>query len=600
MSLRARLLIAIGVIALVALTIADIVTYSALQSFLYQRVDQQLTEVHPPYEQAANQGRAPRCFGGPEQVFPGFPTVGGSGRDGGGSSIFQGIAVQVRKAAGAAVPGPTCSVYVDGTAYTPVISGPITGVHQADDGTQVTFFDAPSSPSGGPTLRVRASTLADGDILVLAQPLSDTESTLNHLKVIALIVTAGAVLIALAAGFWLVRLGLRPLRDMESTAESIAEGNLTERVPGENGTTEVGRLARTLNVMLTRIESAFRARVASEERLRESDARLRRFVGDASHELRTPIAAISAYAELFGRGASEQKEDLERLMRGIQSETGRMEHLVADLLLLARLDEGRPMEMRPVDLVSLCAEAVQTSITVGPAWPVIFTAPRPIKVTGDGTSLRQVIDNLLGNVRSHTPKGTTTRVSVEPDGDGASIEVADDGPGMTPGQVAHVFERFYRTEPSRSRLHGGAGLGLSIVSAIVTAHGGTVTATSAAGEGTSFTVRLPAPPSDRATGAGVVGSSRSSRSTGTAGLGTGPRPTGTTLHPKLSSTCGPADLRTCPPAVGQSGSRAVGQSGSRAVDLVTGPGVRPRRRRLPLRPAAPPADFTGSSQATPT
>jgi two-component system OmpR family sensor kinase len=494
MSLRARLLIAIGVIALVALAIADVVTYSALESFLYQRVDQQLTAVHPRFEQALNQGRTYRCIGGPNQVFPGAPPVGESGHDGGVSNFFQGAAVQVRKAAGAVVPGSTCPVYVDGTVYSPAINGPIGGLQPAPDGTQVAFFDAPSSPSGGPTLRVRASTLANGDVLILAQPLSDTESTLNHLKVIELIVTAGAVLIALAAGFWLVRLGLRPLRDMETAAESIAEGNLTGRVPGENDKTEVGRLAGTLNIMLTRIESAFRARVASEDRLRESDVRLRRFVGDASHELRTPIAAISAYAELFGRGASEQKEDLERLMVGIQSETGRMEHLVADLLLLARLDEGRPMEMRPVDVVSLCAEAVQTSTTVGPAWPVTFTAPRPIEVIGDATSLRQVIDNLLGNVRSHTPEGTTARVSVEPDGDGVAVVVSDDGPGMTSDQVTHVFERFYRSDPSRSRLRGGAGLGLSIVSAIVVAHGGTVTASSTIGQGATFSIRLPAVP----------------------------------------------------------------------------------------------------------
>jgi len=494
MSLRARLLIAIGVIALVALAIADVVTYSALESFLYQRVDQQLTAVHPPYETAVDQGRNYHCLGGADQVFPGAPPVGGGVRDGGISNAFQTPAVQVRTAAGAVVSGSTCPVYVDGAAYTPVINGPISGLHPASNGTQVAFFDAASSPSGGPTLRVRASTLANGDVLILAQPLSDTQSTLNHLRVIELIVTAVAVLIALAAGFWLVRIGLRPLRDMETAAESIADGNLTERVPGENSKTEVGRLARTLNIMLTRIESAFRARVASEARLRESDARLRRFVGDASHELRTPIAAISAYAELFGRGASEQKEDLERLMVGIRSETGRMEHLVADLLLLARLDEGRPMEMRPVDVVALCAEAVQTSTTVGPAWPVTFTAPRPIEVTGDATSLRQVIDNLLGNVRSHTPEGTTTRVSVEPDGTGAIVVVSDDGPGMTPAQVTHVFERFYRSDPSRSRLHGGAGLGLSIVSAIVAAHGGTITAASAAGQGTTFTVRLPTAP----------------------------------------------------------------------------------------------------------
>ena len=283
---------------------------------------------------------------------------------------------------------------------------------------------------------------------------------------------------------------------MEAAAESIAEGNLTERVPGENDTTEVGRLARTLNVMLTRIESAFRTRVATEERLRESDARLRRFVGDASHELRTPIAAISAYAELFGRGASEQKEDLERLMGGIMTETGRMEHLVADLLLLARLDEGRPMELRPVDLVALCAEAVQTSRTVGPG---VAGAPsrasRPLEVSGDATGACARSSTTSSPTSGPTPpRGRPPASRSNRDGTGAVIEVADDGPGMSPEQVAHVFERFYRSDPSRSRLHGGAGLGLSIVSAIVAAHGGTVSAASTPGHGTTFTVRLPATP----------------------------------------------------------------------------------------------------------
>lgn len=518
MSLRTRLLIAIGLIALLALAVADLVTYKALESFLYQRVDQQLNAAHPRFEANIDNNVLPRCFG-PDVGAPGTPpgatTTPGAGTspDRGFSNAFQSQAVEVRTSGGIVVPGSTCPAYVGGTAYTPVITGTITGFQTASDGTQVAFFDTSSSPSDGPTMRVRASTVANGDVLILALPLSDTENTLNQLRLIELLVTAGAVIIALVGGYWLVRIGLRPLREMESAAESIAEGNLTGRVPGENDTTEVGRLARTLNIMLTRIEGAFRARVASEERLRESDARLRRFVADASHELRTPIAAVSAYAELFGRGASEQKEDLERVMAGIQVETGRMEHLVADLLLLARLDEGRPMEMHPVDLVALCAEAVQTSVTVGPAWPVVFTAPRPIEVTGDAHSLRQVVDNLLGNVRAHTPEGTVTRVSLEPADDGAVLVVADDGPGMAPDQVAHVFERFYRSDPSRSRLHGGAGLGLSIVAAIVAAHGGTVTAASAPGQGTTFTVRVPggAPPAEgRVPGSPGEGSTKES------------------------------------------------------------------------------------------
>ena len=159
-------------------------------------------------------------------------------------------------------------------------------------------------------------------------------------------------------------------------------------------------------------------------------------------------------------------------MGGIQTETTRMEHLVADLLLLARLDEGRPMEQRSVDLVALCAEAVHTASTVGPEWPLTFEASHPIEVMGDPTSLRQVVDNLLGNVRAHTPPGTEALVRVDGDDDGAMITVTDNGPGMEPEQAEHVFERFYRSDPSRSRTHGGAGLGLSIVSAIVAAHGG--------------------------------------------------------------------------------------------------------------------------------
>ncbi len=513
MSLRSRLLIAIGVVALVALAVANVVSYKSLESFLYQRVDQQLDQ-NSTLTHALNKGGTlpPGYCAGPGPFAPvagaapgvgGGAGGGGDGIDGDGdgpgagqrSNAIQTQAVQVLTSSGAVVKGQSCSAYVEGTAYTPQIPATLSGL-TTDDGSQVAYFNAPSHQAGGPIFRVQATILDNGDRLIVAQPLGDIESTLHHLLFVELAVSGAAVIIALIGGFWLVRVGLRPLRDMESTAESIAAGNLTERVPGENQKTEVGRLARTLNVMLTRIEAAFSARLASERRLRASEARLRRFVADASHELRTPIAAISAYAELFGRGASEQKEDLERLMGGIRTETTRMEHLVADLLLLARLDEGRPMEVRSVDLVALCAEAVHTAATVGPDWPVTFRASTPIEVMGDATSLRQVVDNLLGNVRAHTPPGTEAQVTVEPEGDGAVVTVADNGPGMEPEEAAHIFERFYRSDPSRSRAHGGAGLGLSIVSAIVANHGGTVSAQGVVGAGTTFNVHLPpAPPS---------------------------------------------------------------------------------------------------------
>ena len=290
---------------------------------------------------------------------------------------------------------------------------------------------------------------------VVAEPIGDTTNTLHTLLLIELAVTAGALVLAMAGGWWLVRLGLRPLEDVERTADSIAAGNLDQRVPGADDTTEVGRLARALNVMLERIEAAFSARVASENRLKESDRHLRQFVADASHELRTPIAAVSAYAELFERGAARHADDLPRVFTGIRTETARMERLVNDLLTLARFDEGLPLQIVPTELVGLGAEAVHTATTVGPQWPVQFTASHPVEVMGDPIRLRQVIDNLLANVRAHTPEGTPTTVRVDQEGTTAEIVVKDAGPGMPTEEAARVFERFYRVDASRARNHGG-------------------------------------------------------------------------------------------------------------------------------------------------
>jgi two-component system OmpR family sensor kinase len=281
---------------------------------------------------------------------------------------------------------------------------------------------------------------------------------------------------------------------METTAEAIAEGQLDRRVPDDGKRTEVGRLARALNVMLGRIQGAFAERDATEAELRASEDRLRRFVADASHELRTPLAAVSAYAELFGRGAGAHPDDLERVMVGIQGESARMGRLVEDLLLLARLDEGRPFEPVPVELVGLVGEARQAAMVVGPGWPVTLVASQPVEVMGDRERLRQVLDNLLANVRAHTPEGTAVTVSVHRDGDRALVEVADQGSGISDEEAAHVFDRFYRADTSRSRGTGGTGLGLSIVAAIVDSHGGEVQATHRPGGGAVFSVWLPLSP----------------------------------------------------------------------------------------------------------
>jgi len=325
-------------------------------------------------------------------------------------------------------------------------------------------------------------------------------STLGRLLDVELAVTGAALLAALLCGWWLVRIGLRPLRAVETTAAAIAAGELDQRVPGEAGNTEVGRLAGALNVMLGRIETAFGERDATEAELRDSEGRMRQFVADASHELRTPLAAISAYAELFERGASSRADDLERVMTGIASEAGRMGHLVEDLLLLARLDEGRPLARQPVELVALAGEAVQTARTVAPEWPIILTARQPVEVAGDGPRLRQVLDNLLSNARAHTPEGTTTELEIARRGDVALISCRDNGPGLDTESAHRVFERFFRADPSRSRQHGGAGLGLSIVDSIVRAHGGSVAADARPSGGVTFSVRLPLDPTSETGG----------------------------------------------------------------------------------------------------
>ncbi len=489
MSLRSRLVLAVTAIALVALLAADFATYSALRSFLYDRVDQSL--------QQSAEGLPLGLGTGPHGVSqPGPASLGRAGQPPPQvQNSAPGAFVEVRQPDGAVILGPFAGHLQGGKAYSPKLPARFTGFSKAaaHQPAQV-FLTTPSTVAGGPQFRVLVVRQVDGNLLIIGMALSDTQSTLNQLVLIELAVTGAALVAAVLLGLWLVRVGLRPLAAVEDTAERIADGELDQRVPGENDRTEVGRLAHTVNVMLTRIEEAFAQRDATEAELRLSEERLRRFIADASHELRTPLAAVSAYAELFERGAREHPEDLSRVMTGIRGESARMGRLVEDLLLLARLDDGRPMERQAVDVAAMAADAVQTAVTVGPGWPVTLDTARPVSVLGDQAALRQVLDNLLANVRAHTPEGTAATVRVARQGQDAVVEVTDDGPGMTEDQAAQAFERFYRADPSRSRAHGGAGLGLSIVAAIVAGHGGRVTATVRPEGGTAMTVYLPAMP----------------------------------------------------------------------------------------------------------
>jgi two-component system, OmpR family, sensor kinase len=501
-SLRLRLLVAVGAIAVIALVLADFATYSALRSSLYNQDDQSLAQSSLRVDRFLSEATCPTPsssdFGPGGGEGGGAPTGGGSSASGGFGSI---PFIEVRTTGSSAVMAK-CPAYVGSAAYSPALPShlPTPAPATAPAVPQPVYFTTGPTRSGGPTFRVQVSDVplvnretgaTEEGLSVVAEPIGGTINTLHSLLLIEMAVTAGALVLALAGGWWLVRLGLRPLAEVERTAESIADGNLDQRVPGADDATEVGRLAQALNVMLERIESAFAARLASEARLKESDRHLRQFVADASHELRTPIAAVSAYAELFERGADQRAEDLPRVMTGIRNETARMDHLVNDLLTLARLDEGLPLQIVQAELVGLMAEAVHTATTVGPQWPVVLTAAQPVEVMGDPVRLRQVVDNLLANVRSHTPEGTPATVLVEQEGPTARIVVTDAGPGMPAEAAARVFERFYRVDAARVRGHGGSGLGLSIVAAIVAAHGGTVSATSSPGRGMTVEIRLP-------------------------------------------------------------------------------------------------------------
>jgi two-component system OmpR family sensor kinase len=236
--------------------------------------------------------------------------------------------------------------------------------------------------------------------------------------------------------------------------------------------------------MMTKIEDAFDERAASE-------ARLRQFIADASHELRTPVTTIRGYAELYRSGGLDDPEELAQAMRRTEQESLRMGSLVEDLLLLARLDQGRALETGAVDLGVLAVDAVSDARAVDPARPVTAAVAEGVAVEGDEGRLRQVVANLVGNALVHTPPGTPVQVTVTRKGSDAVLEVHDDGPGMAEPVAARAFERFYRADPARSRHAGGSGLGLSIVRAIVRAHGGTVGIVTGDGQGTTVRVALP-------------------------------------------------------------------------------------------------------------
>jgi two-component system OmpR family sensor kinase len=465
-SLRGRLLLGVISLVVIGLLISDIATYAFLQRFLISRVDEQLT---------SNYQVAVGVLGGPDE---------------GPRSSFgyrPGTVFELVSANGTLLLPPKV--------VTTVGSAPSTALPVLPHNLLNSGIDKPSPAyTVGGTGGVEQYRVIDwpedsfnGNFVVLAIPLTDELSTLRQMLVLESSISLAVVGATAILALLIVRIGLRPLQRMGAVAEDIAAGDMTRRVEPATPKTEIGRLGLALNGMLSQIEAAFAERTASNDRLR-------RVIADASHELRTPLTSIRGYAEMLRRGAAESPADSESARRRIEEESIRMTGLVDDLLVLARLDQGRPLDKVAVDLRTIANDAVADARVVAPQREISLSANGPVIVAGDETRLRQVIGNLMRNALVHTPQQTPIEVAVATDDGLGRMSVADHGPGLAHADASRIFEPFYRADPSRSRDSGGAGLGLSIVSAVVTAHGGHVRVSQTEGGGATFEVELPLAP----------------------------------------------------------------------------------------------------------
>jgi two-component system OmpR family sensor kinase len=466
-SLRARLTAVLLIVAAAGLLTLAGVTYARQRSFLLERVDVQLASAGPAMEHQLHDGGhdlQPRGDGGPQA---------------GDVNLPPGTYGERRNAAGAVIGAPFVVTYGQAEPSPPALPARL----PLDRSITVSSKDGQ-----GARYRVRAMPERDmGGTIVVAVPLAEADKTLDQLLVVEALVIAGVLLALGIVSALLVRLGLRPLDRMGTTAGIIAGGELSRRVSPATPRTEVGRLGLALNAMLERLEEAFAKR-------QESEDRLRRFLSDASHELRTPLASIRGYAELFRMGAARDPGDVQKAMRRIEDEAARMGVLVDDLLALARLDELRDPVRGPVDLAAMARDAAADARATAPDRAIAVDATGDASVLADPHQIRQVLANLLRNAVVHTPAGTAIEIGVERVGTDVRIDVRDHGPGLPTDDPDALFDRFWRAEGGRERGKAGAGLGLAIVAGIVEAHHGRVHAENAAGGGARFTVHLPARP----------------------------------------------------------------------------------------------------------
>jgi two-component system OmpR family sensor kinase len=536
MTLRTRLIATVVVLTAAALLVLAAVTYASQRGALLDQVDDQLgTAQNGVVQRLAREngltiGNGPAVPPGARRGRP-FGSFGGDrgpdddavGR--GGGDLQPGTYAELRSASGTKVgratgANPSFDAEALAAPVLPAVLRPgmtFTASAAGDDGLRYrvrtiarpagapvpgSFGDATtggtrtttgSSGATGATTKDTTSTAKSAGAVraaltsgftVVAVPLTDVDDTLGRLLRTEAIVIALALALLTGVSWLLVRIGLRPLDRMATTAGEIAAGDLDQRVRDASPKTEVGRLGIALNGMLGRLEGAFAEREASEGRLRQ-------FLSDASHELRTPLASIRGYAELFRVGAVQDPEDLKKAMGRIEDEAARMGVLVEDLLVLARLDEAPEKSYGPVDVALIAEDAAEDARAMDPSRTVTASGAAEAVVTGDDGQLRQVLTNLVRNALVHTPAGTPVEITTTAANGHVELEVRDHGAGLPAEDPQAIFGRFWRSEGGRTRGKSGAGLGLAIVAAIVEAHDGTVRATNAPDGGASFVVRLP-------------------------------------------------------------------------------------------------------------
>lgn len=474
MSLRLRLLLTLAPLFIIGLAAAAAGTYAAVRNTLLQGVDQQLASIQP----------------GVANVLTNV--LFGHGPQGPGDGFGQGYAF----------PAGTYGELIDAHSSKVLAVGYLYGGSLASSASHPVFPSGIANQPGATltvsgtgswhSYRVTVTPVANDQIpnleTVVAVPLDGldgVDSTLSTLLLFEIAISSGITVLVLLATFFLVRRGMRPLERMGATARTIAATGLGSRVSPSTEKTEVGRLGLALNEMLGQIERAFAEREVVEQRLRH-------FVSDASHELRTPLTSMRGYAELLQRNPDMSRADVLLAVRRIEDETRRMGLLVDDLLLLARLDQRRPLDRAPVDLTSMINDAVSDARAADPARNVIARIAAPMVVTGDDLRLRQAVANLVRNALVHTPSGSPVEVTLQPENAHAEIDVIDHGPGVPETQRQRIFERFHRADPLRSRDQGGSGLGLSIAAAVVNAHGGRISVEDTPGGGATFRIELPA------------------------------------------------------------------------------------------------------------